>query len=805
MAAEPRALPATDLPPSAAATAAGERWLARLTNPGAALLVLALFYAALLGSLWDKSATFDEPGHATAGYVYWKYGDYRLDPENGNLSKRWIALPYLFRSDTFLAVDSAVWLHGSWVISDAWFNRLGNDTAGMLRAGRAFAGLTAVALGFVIWLWARQLFGALGGMISLIVYALSPVILANGALMTSDLPTALGFVASLGCIWALLQRITLARIIGGTLAIAGLFLAKMSAPLLLPMAMLLAAARLADGRPLPIGRWLLATKLQQAAAITIVVLVQTLGVVLLVWAAYGFRFSAFSDQIQAPQEFKEPWEWYLKYTPPLTVLDAMKLTPEQIARTEPYTTLWGGANAEWSHQAVADFARFRTDIFTPQQLAIYEALMQPDTSLMPRLLGFAREHRLFPEAFIAGYAHVWRTSHRNSAFFNGKVSEQGWASFFPFVFAVKTPLPFFALLGIAAWVAFAGWLGRRAVLRAGQRESAARTLWLGAYPFLPLLALLAVYWATMLRSSLNIGHRHLLPTYPPLIIATGALALLWARPHASVLSPKALRRLRWAVAGLGVALALEIAARFPHYIAYFNGVISPDRAYRHVVDSSLDWGQELPAVARYLEGHPKEKAYFAYFGVGEPANHGINAQFIGGTQGMTRRVYPPLLVMLDTTTEEVRNFLARHPRYNDRLVLNLSRGDDRLHAGLIQRGEHHRLGAGLYLISATMLQGVYHGKAGGPWRPELEDYYQRFEQMLTPFLQDDHAAILRVGPKVSLDHWNVTFEDYYNLRLSRLTAYLRKREPIHIINHAILVYRLTEADIAQALRGPVTP
>lgn len=799
MAVEPEPHLAAASTPAAAPLPAG--WLTRLTSPWAAALVLALFYCALLASLRDTSATFDEPGHATAGYVYWKYGDYRLDPENGNLSKRWIALPYLFRSDTFPALNDPAWTYGSWVLSDAWFNRLSNDTSGMLMAGRAFAGLTAVALGFAVWFWARQLFGSLGGMISLLLYALSPIMLANGALMTSDLSTALGFIASLGCIWALLQRVTLVRVLGGTLAIAGLFLAKMSAPLLLPMALLLATVRLADGRPLPVGRWMLASRLQQAATLATIALVQTLGVVLLVWAAYGFRYTAFSTQVPGPAEFKEPWEWYLNYPKPRAVLAALKLTPEQEARTAKHTDLWEGANAEWTHHAVADFARFRKDTLTPGQIATYDAMMRPDASLMPRLLGFARDHHLLPEAFIAGYAHVWRTSHRNSAFYNGEVSEKGWSSFFPFLFAVKTPLPFFALCGIAISLAFAVWRLRRAAAC----ESAARTLWRGVYSYIPFLALLAVYWVVMLHSKLNIGHRHLLPTYPPLIIAAGSLALLWTPAIAAALKPALLRNLRWSVAALITVLAVEMAVRFPLYIAYFNGLITPDHAYRHVVDSSLDWGQELPAVARYLKQHPGEKTYFAYFGVGEPANYGIDAQFIGGNQGMSQRLYPPIQPLLDTTPEKIREFLKQHPKYTDRTILNLNSGSNRMNAGLIQRGDTHRLGAGLYLLSATMLQGVYHGVAGGPWRSELEEYHLRFERLLGPFLKDDQAAILQAGPKASVEQWNSTFQAYYNLRLSRLTAYLRKREPIAIINHAVLVYRLTDAEVEQALHGPVTP
>ena len=63
-------------------------------------------------------------------------------------------------------------------------------------------------------------------------------------------------------------------------------------------------------------------------------------------------------------------------------------------------------------------------------------------------------------------------------------------------------------------------------------------------------------------------------------------------------------------------LAAETAWRFPNYIAYFSGIVRPATAYRHLVDSSLDWGQELPAVSRYIQQHPTEAPfYFSYFGV----------------------------------------------------------------------------------------------------------------------------------------------------------------------------------------------
>src|SRR5205085_3353628 len=107
----------------------------------------------------------------------------------------------------------------------------------------------------------RRLFGMSGGVLSLVLAAFCPALLAHGPLMTSDVCLTLFLLLSVWAIWELLQTITPLRLAGGMLAIAGLFLSKMSAPLIFPMAGLMVAIRLWSGQPLAIRlagrRWLL--------------------------------------------------------------------------------------------------------------------------------------------------------------------------------------------------------------------------------------------------------------------------------------------------------------------------------------------------------------------------------------------------------------------------------------------------------------------------------------------------------------------------------------------------------------------
>ena len=66
------------------------------------------------------------------------------------------------------------------------------------------------------------------------------------------------------------------------------------------------------------------------------------------------------------------------------------------------------------------------------------------------VLRAAWTHHLLPEAYLYGQAFVLRYADRRAAYLNGRVSWTGWWYYFPYCFAVKTPLPTFAVLLLAA-------------------------------------------------------------------------------------------------------------------------------------------------------------------------------------------------------------------------------------------------------------------------------------------------------------------------------------------------------------------
>src|SRR6202040_4007418 len=269
-----------------------------LFHPIAAISLLIAFWFGMLASLRDASQTVDEGMHAIRGYSYWRFNDYRLNPANGNLPQRLIALPLLFGNYKFPPTSNQGWRTSQgWQLARQWFYELGNDADAMTRRGRAAIGLLAVVLGMLVWAWSRHLFGPTAGMLSLLLYVLHPSMLANGALMTSDTAAALFFFAATWTWWRMLQRLTLSRIMLSALAMGGLFVSKMSCVLIVPIALTLLAARLIDGSPLLLQSGRVREVRSRGAQFLIfsgIGIAHLMIVLIVIWAFYGFRYSAFS-------------------------------------------------------------------------------------------------------------------------------------------------------------------------------------------------------------------------------------------------------------------------------------------------------------------------------------------------------------------------------------------------------------------------------------------------------------------------------------------------------------------------------
>src|SRR5258708_6864150 len=120
--------------------------------------------------------------------------------------------------------------------------------------------------------------------------------------------------------------------------------------------------------------------------------------------------------------------------------------------------------------------------------------------------------------------------------------------------------------------------------------------------------------ATAMTQKLNIGLRHILPVYPfALMLCAVALAWLWRR------------KLKAVVIALGLLNLFEFARVYPHPLAGFNTLAGgPANGYRLLVDSNLDWGQDLKGLKHWMDAHDVTHINLAYFGTADPAYYGLD-------------------------------------------------------------------------------------------------------------------------------------------------------------------------------------
>lgn len=618
--------------------------------------IVAAHWAAAVWATRDMCTTSDEIAHMTAGVAYWRFNDYRLQPENGNLPQRTCALPLIVAGwDRLPGPDDPAWQDSDvWRLGRGFLYDSGLPSREMLFASRAVSAAWSAAVCLGVFLWSRSLFGGGAALVSLAVCAADPTMLAHGPLATSDMCASLFFLAATASVWTLLHAVTPANVARCALAVTGLVLAKTSAVLIVPITIGMITLAWLTRRHLGTPG-LAATGLPQPRRLAVAVAIVGVLVIAGVWLAYGLRYTGFNtDALPAGR--------YYKFG---SLAELSRATP-------------GGAG--------------------------------PALAALGRLM-------LLPEAFLYGTGYVLTMMQRRG-FLCGLYSADGWWWYFPFTFLVKTPLATLAAVGAAVAML---------VSRIRREGRAAVEL---VYGLIPLFSLFAVYWAASLASTLNIGHRHLLPTYPALFICVGIVATIRAA---------ILRRL---VCGAVVAGALISAGlAWPHYLQYFNGLISRDRAYHSLVDSNLDWGQDLPGLKRWLDATAAgrgeaEPVFLAYFGNGSPRHEGIAA--------------------VDLTTCD------------------------------------RALAPGWYCISASVLQGVYSSQ---PWSDELEREYQgrmrtRRERSLAGRGDEPTAGDVALAQRIR------------QLQYLRLLGHLRDRQPDDTIAGSMLLFQLSATDLQHSLAGP---
>jgi len=195
--------------------------------------------------------------------------------------------------------------------------------------------------------------------------------------------------------------------------------------------------------------------------------------------------------------------------------------------------------------------------------------------------------------YLAGLEETLkRLDQGRSSFVWGRHSVNGVLWYFPLALGIKTPLAVLALL----------LAGLAAVIKSFRKDF----VWL----ILPPL----IYFAISMGAKVQIGFRHILSVMPFVAVLAGLGAVYIGEKKA----------LRCVLAPLLVLWGWGLVKTGPYYLAYFNELAGgAANGYKFLVDSNLDWGQDVKTLSVRLNERGNPPVVLSYFGVARPEYYGI--------------------------------------------------------------------------------------------------------------------------------------------------------------------------------------
>ena len=439
--------------------------------------------------------------------------------------------------------------------------------------------------------WSRRLYGIWGGFLSLSLWVFCPNVLAHGRLITTDMgSTSLG-VAATFAFWLYLQKPSWCRAVAAGVLLGLAELTKFSMLLLYAVWPFLWLCQFI--LVWPRTEWLArrsAWPVHGAAIVAISFLTIDAGYLfegvgkplgrfefgsrtLTTWVKPGMkRPHSPNDLLRVVWQFRVNrfrGTWLAGIPCPLPEHYVLGFDEQKI-ETE-------GLPRQWTDADFADKKRERsepgaTDIKAKAD-AVARLLIAPE----------------IPNEGTEGYP----------VYLNGDIRRTGWWYYYPLTL-VQGPGGDVDLVSAVS-------CRRAATIRS--RAAVAQELALCTVP-------VVVLFSMSFLTDINIGLRYVLAILPYVFIATGKVAP-W------ILAMTGLRKqMMGSIAAASLALVIAATALIhPDYLAYFNWASGgPDRVPPHLIDSNLDWGQDLVSLQRWCkEKIPGEPIGLAYFGQINPS------------------------------------------------------------------------------------------------------------------------------------------------------------------------------------------
>ncbi|MFH1392884.1 MAG: glycosyltransferase family 39 protein [Patescibacteria group bacterium] len=242
--------------------------------------------------------------------------------------------------------------------------------------------------------------------------------------------------------------------------------------------------------------------------------------------------------------------------------------------------------------------------------------------------------RAWGEYFLGFLMVLQRSGGGNTTYYLGEVSAEGSRTYFPVMYLFKEPLAYILLTFFALFLALKKFIDYRISNGKSFRYDFSGLLKNNFVEF-GMLTVIAVYWAFSIKSNLNIGVRHILPTLPFIYALTARQISLWIQGGITERISNyqgfwQLLGLKWSrikkgfiVAILFIWAAVSVVSVWPSFLAYFNEIAGgPDGGYKFAVDSNLDWGQDILRLSQFIEKNNIKEIKLDYFS-GAPAEYYI--------------------------------------------------------------------------------------------------------------------------------------------------------------------------------------
>lgn len=522
--------------------------------------ILGIMLIVSLSLARSDSAIMDEVAHIPSGYSYIKFHDYRLNPEHPPLLKDLAGIPLQFLNVTF-PTNEQFWTtdaNGQWNAGWKFIYLPQNNTEAIVFWSRLPILLIALALGFIIFRWAKELFGTKAGLLALTLYAFDPNILGHDHYVTTDLGIAAFSVFAFYAFFKYLKNPN-----WKTILLAGIFLG-----------------------------------LAELAKFSAVLLYPIFGLTLILYALYRKEKLGFSFLGSAKIKKFRLQKLYLYLVTFIIIfaihglliglvyeLNIFRMPPEKIHQLID-TQLYGG---------------------TQNLVVPYLHKMANNTILRP-----------YAQYLIGFFMVFGRVEGGNTTFFFGQVTNQSFRSYFPMVFLIKESLPTLILLIFSIAVGFALMLKNNLPNFPKKIWANIKNYFSDHVAEFSMLSFIALYAYVSITGNLNIGFRHLFPILPFILIFISKEVVAFGNR----ITKNQRKYFWSIVFVLLAWLGAETAFAYPNYLAYFNETVGgPKNGYKYVTDSNVDWGQDLKRLTTWVNDNHIDKIRVDYFGGGDVGHY----------------------------------------------------------------------------------------------------------------------------------------------------------------------------------------